>query len=353
MTLAPLASRASTIFRWTTRVTLGAFALACGPAEEGASVAQITAAIEGGTPDLEHPAVFRVLLRDGGVNGLCTGSLLSPNLVLTARHCISPTVDQVRCGEAPFGEVFAADRLLLANDQQPRLTSTWRSVLEVRIPEGTSDVCGADVALIILQDEVSPSEVTPAVPRLDSPIAEGEIYTAVGYGFNGDEEDPDSLGVRLRLGDLRVACAAGTCAEGVASNEFRGETGVCGGDSGGPAVDADGLVAGVVSRGSDPCETPVYADVFSWSEWLREVGADAAAVSEYPAPQWLTATGAPGNAGAGSSLTGAEACSVVSSERHGRWGLALILAALGALGMRARGGRRADCCVMEPRERVH
>ncbi len=44
----------------------------------------------GGVDDTAHPAV--VLLTNPGGN--CTASLIAPNLVLTARHCVAQNVTQ-------------------------------------------------------------------------------------------------------------------------------------------------------------------------------------------------------------------------------------------------------------------
>lgn len=41
-----------------------------------------------------HPAVLALSLPDGG---LCTSALFGPRLLLTARHCVSETVDQIDC----------------------------------------------------------------------------------------------------------------------------------------------------------------------------------------------------------------------------------------------------------------
>jgi MYXO-CTERM domain-containing protein len=43
---------------------------------------------------------------------------------------------------------------------------------------------------------------------------------------------------------------------------------------------------GVVSRGSDPCETPIYGSVASFRDFIVETAFDAAAVGGYPAPFW-------------------------------------------------------------------
>jgi len=46
------------------------------------------------------------------VSGLCTGTLLAPNLVVTARHCVAPPAgNTVDCSSATFGPMVAASQV--------------------------------------------------------------------------------------------------------------------------------------------------------------------------------------------------------------------------------------------------
>src|SRR4029077_14243232 len=48
-----------------------------------------------GVPDRgRDPAVVAI---DIGQTGLCTGTLIAPDVVLTARHCVARTVEQIDC----------------------------------------------------------------------------------------------------------------------------------------------------------------------------------------------------------------------------------------------------------------
>ena len=72
-------------------VVLGSFATglaACAPADAidpASEVASSVDAIVDGTLDNDHPAVYFLYRADGAA---CTGALISPHVVLTARHCI-------------------------------------------------------------------------------------------------------------------------------------------------------------------------------------------------------------------------------------------------------------------------
>jgi MYXO-CTERM domain-containing protein len=255
-----------------------------GEAEESLGARQ---AIAGGTVDLSHHNVFLLISHLGDSGGLCTATLIAPNLLLTARHCVSPSSEDgfVRCGDSMLGEPFAPSSFLATNDPRPGRDSLFFRAVDVRVPGEGVDTCGYDIALITLSENVPSTVSTPAVPRIDRDVQPGEKYTAVGYGV---DENGDSNGSRMQLSGLSIACQPGSCGEGVESTEFRGETGICSGDSGGPALDVDGKVVGVVSRGGPDCSTPVYGTVTAWRDFIIETALEAARVGNYDPPFWVT-----------------------------------------------------------------
>lgn len=243
--------------------------------------------IAGGTADVSHHHVFLLASHSQGYGGLCTATLIAPNLLLTARHCVAPGTgdDHVLCGDSVLGEPYPPNAFIATNDPRPREGSLIFRAASVRVPAEGVDTCGYDIALIVLNENVPQSVSVPAVPRIDRDVTPGEEYTAVGYGVN---EDGDTSGRRMVLGGLRIACEPGSCGEGVESTEFRGETGICSGDSGGPALDTDGKVVGVVSRGGPDCSTPVYGTVTAWRDFIIETATDAAQLGDYEPPFWVT-----------------------------------------------------------------
>ncbi len=263
--------------------------------------------IAGGTADVSHHNVFLLASRNDGYGGLCTATLIAPNLLLTARHCVAAGSgdDHVRCGDSVLGEPYPASAFITTNDPRPGERSPFFRAADVLVPGEGVDTCGYDIALIILSENVPESLSQPAVPRIDREVVPGEKYTAVGYGV---DEDGDPNGSRMQLSGLSIACQPGSCGEGVESTEFRGETGICSGDSGGPALDADGKVVGVVSRGGPDCSTPVYGTVTAWRDFLIETATRAAELGGYEPPYWVTTrssdppdAGGKGGAGGGPS----------------------------------------------------
>lgn len=266
---------------------LGAAIVASGCSASGEHTSTRAQAIAGGKPDYSHANVFLLASHFKGSGGLCTATLIAPNLLLTARHCVSPSSSHegVLCGDAELGEPYPPSAFAATNDTQPRENSPLFHAVEVRVPDIGSDTCGFDIAFVILDQNVPTSLAEPAVPRIDREVEPGEIYTAVGYGEN-DAGLPTAT--RLERQGLSIACQPGSCGDGVESTEFLGETGICSGDSGGPALDADGKVVGVVSRGAADCDTPIYGTVTAWYDLIVETATHAASLGNYEPPFWVT-----------------------------------------------------------------
>jgi hypothetical protein len=265
--------------------------------------------IKGGYTDTDDKAVVGIVMFVGQGYGTCSGTLITPNIVLTAQHCIAPVENEVQggvvCGHTSFGSAYGGDQIFVTTQTQVSQDSdAYYGVTEVITPPGDG-LCGYDIALLVLDSVVPNSEAIPFPPRVDSPIEAdpsgftggSELYSAIGYGNTDDGGGwgggGGGSGERRRLDNLHTFCEGAQCGEPeyIYETEWMGDTGVCQGDSGGPALDMASRVIGVVSRGSQGCSSPVYTSVYGWRDWIMGVVLDRSEATGQTAPGW--ATGAP------------------------------------------------------------
>jgi MYXO-CTERM domain-containing protein len=247
------------------RASLGALALAlavgaCGPAPSSGEVSGATSeAIYGGTLDndaQQNQAVVSLKIGDTTPFELCSASLIAPNVVLTARHCVSVNLTQgVACdenGASGNGPQVGADEPVATIHVYLGANPNFGGVPAASgkaIFHTASDVlCNGDMALVVLDRNIN--GVTPLKVRLTTATASGEKLRSVGYGQN-DKQLP--VGTRLRkdgVGVLAVGKVVSSNLTALAANELEVGLSICQGDSGGPALsETTGAVVGVVSRG--------------------------------------------------------------------------------------------------------
>lgn len=283
------------------------------PSPPDGKAAAVSQAIQGGTSDSTH--TFAVGVCIGGnpaagqpCMGYCSGALIAPNVVVTARHCLNHTEETVACAENPtFGALNA--NLFMVTTNASLMDGNggvgWHKVESYAVPDD-DHVCGHDIALFVLQDLVEETEAKPIVPGVQYPMYKSiyaHSFTAVGYGAtNAQHQNAGSR--RIKRG-IPIACIPGSpkadCSADyeINDNEFVGGSGTCSGDSGSSAYDdntfsqddaANAVSFGVLSRGGeqgDQCIGSIYTRLDAFRDLvINTVKKASNDWALYPEPSW-------------------------------------------------------------------
>lgn len=239
------------------------------------------------------PAVVAI---DVAGEALCTGSLIAPNVVLTARHCVSETTEEVSCparsAQITANRSASSLTILVGDDAE-----TARAVAKGAslVTPSSNVLCDEDIALVVLDRNVT--GITPLKIRTGA-VEEGERLRLVGYGKSSDDS---GAGEKLLRTNVPVVS--------VTAHELQTGEATCNGDSGGPAIDEEtGAVVGVVSRGGPTCSGPGTRNIFTRADAFASLIAKATGAAP-PVAAGSSDDGSSGSAGKSPSDDMGASCS--------------------------------------------
>jgi MYXO-CTERM domain-containing protein len=241
-------------------------------------------------------AVVMVLTQDQ----MCSGTLIAPNLVLTARHCVA-NIDE-NTGDVLGDLTPSALGIAIGVHESPQTANIVAQGKKI-IDDGSKTLDSHDVGLIQLDKDIAGAKT--ALPR-QAPATVGEMVTVVGYGEDGNGQLTDGRYQRTGIKVLAVgpkqftfdAQSGQQIPVDVPPGTICTGESACHGDSGGPIFDAQGRIVGVVSGPGGQVDTCIDAPAF-FSDITSHYTmiAQAAANAGHPLPAGDNDAGAGGGGG--------------------------------------------------------
>ncbi|MBK9029829.1 MAG: trypsin-like serine protease [Myxococcales bacterium] len=221
------------------------------------------------TADGAFPGVGALLYDFGGgqIGAGCTGTLIAPDVVLTAAHCLDPQLTGV---PKPAAFTLAHDTLSGTPTQHPVDHTLRHPQFDINAAIGGGLAQFFDIGLVFLGAPVT--DVAPIkmpTPDEATALAVDTDLTIVGYGQIADTNPVVGVMYDATTAIRELAAAEMRVSRGGADPQN------CHGDSGGPALTTIGggeRVVGVVSRSyqSNQCDNGgIDTRVDAYLDWIH------------------------------------------------------------------------------------
>jgi secreted trypsin-like serine protease len=191
---------------------------------------------------------------DGELASVCTGSLLAPDIVITAAHCIKKGLDLKVAFVLNSGKISPSN-------SHPVLGAIANP--DYKFQPGIEDADEADIGLVHINGAL-PAGYRPARLLPDSSnLSEGSPILLAGFGITSAGSHPQTLTLRKKTAYVL---------EEHGKKELMATGGACQGDSGGPSfvvVNNVPYLFGVFSRSDLGCaKDSIYSRIDAYRSWI-------------------------------------------------------------------------------------
>jgi hypothetical protein len=205
---------------------------AVSPSDDGSDESQTQQGLEDGVIDTNHPFDVGIcaggLVPDGQPNAgtcvavRCSGTLIAPNVVITARHCVKAQIPADVFCDSQFSDdpITSSPVFVTPSATVSSGTPHWYDVDHIEVPPNNG-LCTDDIALIFLTRDISRHEAWPVGINVHRDAAKHppKEVAIVGRGvldFNLNDGTTDTGGLLRRiLTHIPFVCAsddpANTC----------------------------------------------------------------------------------------------------------------------------------------------